>query len=122
MITRIPALEFMQRAVGVYQSSDQMTSLQVKKCGYGQILEFRSNNELTLAGVVGAAGSSIELFAQFGLPNVVHMTGELKSESVISFRAQEPPVEMLLALAGDTLTFTISLKGAARSNHVLQRA
>ena len=122
MITRIPALEFMQGAVGIYQSPDQLTSLRITGCGYGQVVEFRSNNNVQLAGVVGATGHSIELFAQLGLPNVVRMSGDLQSQNIVSFQAQEPSVGLLLALDGDTLTLTISVKGAASSYHVLHRA
>jgi hypothetical protein len=122
MITRVPALEFMQGAVCLYRSSDELTSLQITRCGYGQLMELRSSNKTQLAGVVGVAGSSVELFAQLGLPNVVRMSGSPQSSDAISFRAQEPSVELLLAIDHGNLAVTISLAGVTSARHLLVRA
>jgi hypothetical protein len=121
MITRIPALEFMQRAVGIYQSPDQFASLQITRCGYGQVVEFRSGSKVQFAGVVGAAGNSVEFFVQLGLPNVVRMSGDLQLQNAISFKAQEPPSALLFTVEGDSLALTVSLGGAASAHHLLQR-
>ena len=121
MITRIPALEFMQRAVGIYQSLDQLASLQITRCGYGQVVEFRSGSNVQFAGVVGASGGSVELFVQLGLPNVVRMSGDLQLQNAITFKAQEPPATLLFRVEGDNLALTVSLGGSASAHHLLQR-
>jgi hypothetical protein len=122
MITRIPALEFMQKLVGAYRSADGSTSLLITSVGYGQAMEFRSDAKVHIAGVVGASGPAIELFAQLGLPNVVRLDGKLQGENAISFQAHEPPIGLLLAHKGDSLTLAISINGATGPHHVLQRA
>jgi len=122
MITRIPALEFMQHLIGTYRSSDGLASLLVTRVGYGQLVDFRLGDKVQLAGVVGAYGDSVELFAQLGLPNVVRLSGSLRSQTEISFEASDLPMGLALASEGDTLTLTTSLNGAPRTNHVLQRA
>lgn len=122
MITRIAALEFMQQIVGSYKSSDGATQLTLTRCGYGQAVEFRSNNVVKISAVVGAAGTTVELFAQIGLPNVVHLLGDLQSKDVILFKAKELPVSLLLARDGETLSLTTSLHDRINLHHVLQRA
>ncbi|MEJ2791487.1 MULTISPECIES: hypothetical protein [unclassified Pseudoxanthomonas] len=122
MITRIPALEFMQNLIGTYSSSDGLASLLITRVGYGQIIEFRLGDKVQIAGVVGASGNSVELFVQLGLPNVVHLTGQLRSQTEISFEALDLPMGLVLARDRDNITLTTSFKGKPGTNHVLQRA
>ncbi|PPU68743.1 hypothetical protein [Xanthomonas pisi] len=121
MITRIPALEFMQNLIGTYHSSDGLASLLVTRVGYGQLVDFQLGGKVQLAGIIGAHGNSVEMFAQFGLPNVVRLSGSLRSQTEISFEASDFPTSLVLAREGETLTLTSSLNGAPRTNHVLQR-
>ncbi len=122
MITRIPALEFLQKLAGAYRSVDGRSSLLITNVGYGQAVEFRSGTKIHLAGVVGASGPDVELFAQLGLPNVVRLGGDLQGENAISFHGNEPPIGLLLARDGDSLTLAITINGATGPHHVLQRA
>ena len=122
MITRIPALEFMQHLIGVYRSSDGAASLLITRVGYGQTVDFRLGDKVQLAGVVGASGNSVELFAQLGLPNVIRLSGHLRSQTQISFEASDLPVGLLIARDRDTLTLTTSINGSLGAQHVLQRA
>ena len=122
MITRIPALEFMQHLIGAYRSSDGQASLLVTRVGYGQIVDFRLGDKVQIAGVIGASGNSVEFFAQLGLPNVVRLSGNLRSQTEISFEATDLPMGLALSRDGDTLTLSTFFNGAPRTNHVLQRA
>lgn len=121
MITRIPALEFMQHLVGTYRSPDDAASLQVTRSGYGQMVEFRVGGKVQITGVVGAAGESVELFALLGLPNVIRLSGHLRSQTDIAFEASDLPMSLLLSRDGDTLTLTVSFSDTPRAQHVLQR-
>ncbi|WP_374980641.1 hypothetical protein PSGK_04345 [Pseudomonas solani] len=121
MITRIPALELMQHLVGAYQSSDGKASLLVKRVGYGQVIELCLGGKLMLSGVVGASGESVELYALFGIPNVIRLSGSIQSRTDISFETPELEWGLRLSLTGDTLTLTISNGGAQSAQHVLQR-
>ncbi|GAC1033153.1 hypothetical protein thsps21_39820 [Pseudomonas sp. No.21] len=121
MITHIPALEFMQHLAGTYRSLDDAALLQITRSGHGQMIELRMRDKVQMAGVVGAAGQSVELFALFGFPNVIHLSGQLKSKSDIAFEASDLPVNLLLSRDGYTLTLTISFGGTPRTQHVLKR-
>ncbi|WP_165681932.1 hypothetical protein [Metapseudomonas otitidis] len=121
MITRIPALEFMQRLVGAYQSQDGKASLRVKRLGYGQVIELYIGDKLQLSGVVGASGESVELYALLGLPNVIRLGGSFQTPTDISFEDPELQLGLKLSLSGDTLTLTTTNGGSKSSKHVLQR-
>lgn len=121
MITRIPALEFMQRLVGAYQSHDGKASLRVRRLGHGQVIELHIGDKLQLSGVVGASGESVELYALLGLPNVIRLGGSLQTPTDISFEDPELQLGLQLSLSGDTLTLTTANGGSKSSKHVLQR-
>lgn len=122
MITCIPALEFMQHLIGTFRSSDGSASLLVTRVGYGQVIDFRFGDKVQMAGVVGAYGNSVELFAQLGLPNVVRLIGRLRSPTEISFETADLPMSLMLSREGDRITLTASFTGTLCTNYVLQRA
>jgi hypothetical protein len=121
MITRIPALEFMQAIVGSYQTQDQLVKLQVTGCGYGQSVQLLSNNKVQMAGIIGAAGNGIELYAHVGLPNVLKLTGQLEAANTVAFQENELPITIRFTRNSDSLTLVITLHDAQKISHVLQR-
>ncbi|MDY0980730.1 MULTISPECIES: hypothetical protein [Stenotrophomonas] len=121
MINHVPALVFMQQLKGTYCSADGLATLSVERVGYGQSIELRLEDKVQLAGVVGVSGNSVELFAQVGLPNVVRLTGQLRSQTELVFNGSDMSFGLSLASDGDTLTLVTSFKGRPGMSHVLQR-
>lgn len=122
MITRIPALEFMQGLVGTYRAQAEQVELKVWRCGYGVAIELSSQSKVQMVGVIGACGPGIECFAQFGLPNVVRLHTQAKSGNGVVFQAEEPPIELGLSSQGSSVEFHLWLAGHEKASHVLHRS
>ena len=76
MITRIPALEFLQFICGSYEDKNNETRLRIWGCGYGVAIDLSTKGKSTFCGIAGTCSQEIECFAQIGLPNLARLVGK----------------------------------------------
>ncbi|MEK8035023.1 hypothetical protein AACH06_29760 [Ideonella sp. DXS29W] len=122
MISRIPALEFLQRLVGSYAELAGPVKLRVWRCGYGVAIDLTEGQKTILCGVAGAFNQDIEYFVQIGLPNVTRTTGRLANKSTLCLVAAEPPVEFRFTKATGSLLVSIAFNGEEKASYALPAA
>lgn len=122
MISRVPALEFLQSLCGTYAEPAGTARLRVWRCGYGIAIDLTEAEKTILCGVAGAFNQDIECFVQIGLPNVTRTTGRLLNKTTLSLVAEEPPIEFRFARDEGFLNISVSLDGEAKASYVLSAA
>ncbi len=111
MITIIPALDFMRGICGSYRSVEPIATLRVWTCGYGIAIDLADERKTKLVGVIGASGDGIECFAQFGLPNVLRLSGQLLSNGAVRFHCDDPIIDVLIVRDAKWVQLSVSLHG-----------
>ncbi len=119
MISRIPALEFMQSLPGNYRSADNEVELRVWLCGYGVAIDLRTKAKVQLVGVIGACGTRIECFAHIGLPNVVRFVGDAVTGDSVHLVAEELSIELTLRSEVNGLFVGVSLHQNQKPSYLL---
>jgi hypothetical protein len=122
MLVIIPALDFMRSLSGIYKAEAGSAELRVWACGYGVAVDLRGDRKTELVGVVGVYNSTVECYAQVGLPNVIRFVGHKTSESSIHFTSEDLPLEWHISRGAQSLRVTVSLQGQEKVAHVLHAA
>jgi len=122
MLAILPALNFMRDACGSYRSEDPPASLRIWPCGYGVAIDLADERKTKMVGVIGADGNGVECFMQFGLPNVIRLTGQLDSKQTIRLAAAEPVIDILISRGTDGLRFSFSLQDREQAAYTFVRA
>lgn len=115
MLTIIPALDFMRSICGSYHSTETAATLRIWPCGYGMAIDLVDNGKTKLVGVVGASGAGIECFAQFGLPNVIRLTGQLDAKTAMRLVCEDPVLEVSIVREAPSVRFSVSIAGNERA-------
>jgi hypothetical protein len=122
MISRIPALEFLQSLVGSYAEPSSHVKLRIWRCGYGATIELTEGEKTILCGVAGAFNQDIECFAQVGLPNVTRTVGRLSGKAALCLVADNLPLEFQFAKAQGGLVVSIIFNGQEKASYAMAAA
>ena len=117
MLTIIPALDFMRSICGSYRSTESAATLRIWPCGYGLAIDLVDDGKTKLVGVVGASGTGVECFAQFGLPNVIRLAGQLDAPATIRFVCEDPALEVSIAREAPSVQFALSIQRNERARY-----
>lgn len=128
MITRVPALEFIQSKVGRYCNADSSVEVLIRPYGYGTSLEIHGPQESRSLGVIGVCDGDLQYCALVGLPNIVHFTGRFKpvvqagGDGTIEFSSEEARVSLTLCFVGTSVALEIGVGSSARESFALLKA
>jgi hypothetical protein len=113
MITRVPALEFIQSKAGRYCNADSSVEVLIRRYGYGTSLEIHGPRESRSLGITGVRGGGLEYCVLVGLPNIVHCTGRFKpvaqagGDGTIEFRSEEARVSLTFSFVGTSVALEL---------------
>ncbi len=117
MISRIPALEFLQSLAGSYTETLRNARLRVWHCGHGVAIDLILGEKTVLCGVAGAFNQAVECFVLTGLPNVSRALGRMASESALHLTVEDLPIEIRFAGAKEHLLVSVSLQGQEKASY-----
>jgi hypothetical protein len=128
MITRVPALEFIQSKAGRYCSADSSVEVIIRRYGYGMSLEIHGPRESRSLGVIGIRGVDLECFALVGLPNVVHFIGRFRpaaqagGDGTVEFKSEEAQLSLTLSFVGTSVALEYGVGSSVRESFALRKA